>query len=92
MRAAHDKYRDQGFEVLSVSIQEGDAEVVGFIEKYGLDYQFLMDRTGGITTAYGVATTPTTYFVAPDGTVVDGIAGVVSRQWLEDNITAYVTG
>jgi len=92
LRAAHDKYRDQGFEVLSVSVQEGDAEVVEFIERYGLEYPFLMDRTGSLSIAYGVVTTPTTYFIAPDGTVVDGIAGVVSRDWLEGNITAHLTG
>ena len=91
MRAAYDNYSDQGFEVLSVSIQEGDAEVAGFIDTYGLTYPFLMDRTGQAATSYEVASTPTTYFIAPDGTIADSTAGVVSQSWLEANIDDYIT-
>ena len=90
MRAAYDNYSDQGFEVLSVSVQEGDAEVAGFIDTYGLTYPFLMDRTGQISITYGVTTTPTTYFIAPDGTIADSIAGVVSQSWLERNLNDYI--
>jgi len=65
LRAAYDTYQDQGFELLSVSVQEGDAEVADFIGRYDLTYPFLMDRTGEIASTYAVTTTPTTYFIAP---------------------------
>ncbi len=91
MRAAYDNYNQQGFEVLSISIGEGNAEVDAFIDKYGLSYPFLMDRSGQISTTYEVASTPTTFFIAPDGTIADTIAGVVSQSWLEDNIDDYIT-
>jgi peroxiredoxin len=91
LRAAYDNYRDQGFEVLSVSVQENDAAVEEFVAKHGLDYQFLMDRTGQISTTYEVASTPTTYFIAPDGTIADSIAGVVSQAWLEGNLDDFIT-
>lgn len=90
MRAAYDIHNPHGFEVLSVSIQEGDAAVDDFIAKYGLSYQFLMDRTGEISTTYKVSTTPTTFFIAPDGTIADSTTGVVSRNWLEGNINDYI--
>lgn len=92
MRTAYDKYKDQGFEVLSVSVQEGENEVAHFIDRYGLTYPFLMDFTGDVSVEYGVATTPTTYFISPDGTIVDTLAGVVRASWLEDNIRDYVAG
>lgn len=91
MRAAHEKYRDQGFEVLSVSIQESDAVVDDFIAKYDLGYRFVMDRTGRTASEYEIASTPTTFFVRPDGTIVDSIAGVVSSAWLERNLDPFVT-
>ncbi len=91
MRAAYEKYQDQGFEVLSVSVQELDPPVTEFIARYGLTYPFLMDRTGEVSVRYGVSTTPTTYFVDPDGKIVDSRAGVVSADWLETNIRRYLT-
>lgn len=86
MRAAYDTHNTHGFQVLSVSIQEADAAVDSFVAKYGLDYQFLMDRTGEISTTYEVSTTPTTFFIAPDGIIADSTTGVVSQNWLEGNI------
>ena len=77
--------------MLSVSIQEGDAEVAGFVDRYGLTYPFLMDRTGQMVTTYEISSTPTTYFIAPDGTISDRLAGVVSQDWLEENLDNYIT-
>lgn len=88
---AHEKYNDQGFEILSISIQEPDADVADFINRHGLNYPFLMDRSASASNAYAISTTPTTYFIAPDGTVVDSLAGVVSQSWLEGNIDDYLT-
>lgn len=51
-----------------------------------------MDRSGQTSIEYGVATTPTTYFVSPDGEIVDRLAGVVSSRWLENNIERYLQG
>lgn len=73
-----------------MSIQEGDAEVTDFIDRYGLAYPFLLDRTGQTSATYQIATTPTTYFIAPDGSIADTLAGVVDRDWLEGNIENYV--
>ena len=90
MRAAYENYNEQGFEVISVSIQEGDAEVAAFIGRYGLTYPFLIDRTGQVATTYEIASTPTTYFIAPDGTIVDSVSGVVSQGWLEGNLDDFI--
>lgn len=90
MRAAYENHKAHGFEVLSVSIQEADTAVEDFVAAHGLDYQFLMDRTGEISSAYEVTTTPTTFFITPDGTIADSTTGVVSRDWLEGNINDHV--
>ncbi len=90
MRAAYEKYNTQGFEVLSVSIQEGDAEVAEFIERHGLEYPLLMDRAGTTSATYEVTSTPTTYFISPEGTIVDSVSGVVSEEWLVANVVQYL--
>ena len=58
--------------------------------RYGLGYEFAMDQTGEISTLYEVTSTPTTYFIAPDGTIADTTAGVVSQDWLNRNIDKYL--
>jgi len=73
-----------------VSIQESDTAVEEFVAKYGLNYQFLMDRTGQTSTTYKITSTPTTYFIAPDGTIVDSTTGVVSQAWLEKNLDNFI--
>ena len=77
--------------MLSVSVQEAESEIDEFIAKYGLGYQFLMDRTGQIAADYEIASTPTTFFIRPDGTIADSTAGVVSAGWLETNLDDYIT-
>ena len=37
-----------------------------------------------------VSTTPTTFFIAPDGTIADSTTGVVSQTWLEGNINEHI--
>lgn len=86
MRAAYEKYQDEGLEILSVSVQEDEAAVGAFVERYGLDYPFLLDRDGDVSLSYGVSTTPTTFFIGPDGEIVDVLAGTVEVGWLERNI------
>jgi len=61
------------------------------MDRYGLTYPMLMDRTGQVSNIYQIASTPTTYFIAPDGTIVDTLAGVVSQRWLEENIQNYLS-
>ncbi len=90
MRAAYEKYREDGFEILSVSVEEDDAAVAGFVEQYGLDYPFLLDRDATVSIDFEVTSTPTTFFISPDGEIVDTLAGTVNRGWLERNIVRYI--
>lgn len=92
MRTAYETYQDDGFVVLSVSIQEDDAAVADFIARYGLTYPFLMDRDGRISRDYRVVSTPTTYFIGPDGVITSVLPGVVGEGWLEQNIAAVESG
>ena len=72
--------------ILSVSEQEGHAEVADFIGRYGLDYPFALDETGEIGRNYNLYTTPTTYFITPDGVVQDIVPGVVSEFWIDNQM------
>ena len=86
MREAYESHRDEGFAVLSVSVREDDTVIREFIARHDLTYPFLMDRDGRASLDFEVKTTPTTYFIDPDGVIVDMQAGMTSREWLEHNI------
>ena len=90
LRAAYDEYNRDGFEVVSVSIQETVPEVDAFVARYGLDYRFAMDTTAQISTLYEVSSTPTTFFITPAGTIADRTVGVVTGDWLESNIQEHL--
>ena len=85
---AYEKYQEDGFIVLSVSVKESNSDVDKFIARYGLSYPFLMDSTGNISRDYNVYTTPTTYFVNPDGVIAGILPGVVNQQWIDAQMKA----
>lgn len=83
MRAAYENHQEEGFAVLSVSVRESDQVIREFISRHDLTYPFLMDRDGSASLDFGVVTTPTTFFIGPDGTIIDTRVGMVSRDWME---------
>jgi peroxiredoxin len=88
LRAAYEKYQDDGFVVLAVSVQENNAVVADFIARHGLSYPFLLDTDGAISNNYNVYTTPTTYFVNSDGVIASILPGVVNQNWIVQNLAA----
>ncbi len=48
----------------------------------------MKDEDGSLSRSYNVLSTPTTYFISPEGVVTDVLPGVMSQEWLERNITA----
>lgn len=57
-----------------------------FIAKYGLEYPFLLDTDGSISRRYDIDSTPTTYFVNPEGLITDILPGLGTEQWVEANM------
>ncbi len=80
---AYENHREEGLTVLSVIIRESDQVISEFISRHGLPYPFLMDRDGSASLDLGVMTTPTTFFIGPDGPITDTRVGIVARDWLE---------
>jgi peroxiredoxin len=69
-------------------VQESNVAVDNFIARHGLSYPFLLDIDGAISRNYDIYTTPTTYFVKPDGVIASILPGVVSQQWIDGQMKA----
>ena len=74
--------------VLSVSVQEDETAVADFISRHNLNYPFVMDSDGSISQNYSIYTTPTTYFVNPDGVITSILPGLMTQQWITANLDA----
>ncbi|WP_073061554.1 TlpA disulfide reductase family protein [Fodinibius roseus] len=83
----YSEYRDQGLEILGVSIDEQGRSVVDpFLEKYDVNYPVVIDD-GTIMDKYGPTMgIPTTYIIDKDGSLRYFAVGAVTTKELEPRI------
>ncbi|MEP6591889.1 MAG: TlpA disulfide reductase family protein [Gemmatimonadota bacterium] len=78
-RLYHD-YRDRGFRIAAVSVDEGDDSAVrAFGEELGLSFDLLHDRSGQIQQVYQTVGVPQSWLLDQDGRVV--YVGIGGEPW-----------
>ncbi len=77
--ALHETLKDEDFMIMALSIQEQKKKVSKFIKSNDVDFPVYLDSDGAVAAMYGVNGIPTTYIIAPDGTIVGRAVG--PRQW-----------
>jgi peroxiredoxin len=75
----HREWEPKGVTVLLVNIREDRQKVARTIAERGYTAPAVLDPTGEVTEAYGVRATPTTFLIAPDGTIAARAIG--PRAW-----------
>lgn len=81
------KYRDRGFEVMSVDEQEDDATVQKWVDAFGMQFPVAMDRTGQVGLTFRAGTQfPTSLWIDPQGIVTDIKYGPMNQQSIEDHL------
>ncbi|MBO7744050.1 redoxin domain-containing protein [Paenibacillus sp. MWE-103] len=81
------KHADKPFEIVGVNLSEDKLAIRNFIEQYGVSYTILQDDNRQIERAYGLRSYPTTFFVKPDGTIMDVFIGPMGKQDMDERIT-----
>jgi peroxiredoxin len=69
----YNRFKDRGFEIIGVSLDEDRAAWLGAIEADGLTWQHVSDLKGwsnAVAVQYGVRSIPHTVLVGPDGTIL----------------------
>lgn len=64
------KYAPQGVAIVNIDIQESQAKVSRFAEKYKLPYRVLIDETAEVAKSYGVQGVPNFTLVDKEGLIV----------------------
>jgi hypothetical protein len=80
MNRVHREWESKGVSVLLVDMREDPAMVARVVTERRYVAPVLLDLDGGVSDAYGVRATPTTFVIARDGTIVGRAIG--PRPWL----------
>jgi peroxiredoxin len=78
LRDLHERYRDRGFEIVGVSVQETSPDDVrAYADRYQLVYPIGFDASGHVFRAYKVFALPTQFFLDTDGVIRQVVNGPV---------------
>jgi peroxiredoxin len=81
------KYKDRGFAVLGIAMDEEGWEVVKpYLEQSNVNYRVLMGNDSLATIYGGVESLPTTFVLDRDGRIASTHVGLVSKSNYEDEI------
>jgi len=80
MDKLYQAYKDQGFVVLAVSLDQGPkADVEDFVKKRKLTYPVMVDSRAEVAGLYGLRGVPGTYLIGTDGNIRYAVFG--PREW-----------
>ena len=79
IEALYTKFKDQGFVVLGVDLQEDPASVSDFVKKYAMTYPVVLDQTGQVASEYGARGIPLSFLIDRKGQITSGAIG--GREW-----------
>jgi len=79
MERLYQRFRADGLEMLAVSVDVGDEEVLAFRERLGLSFRILHDPDREVTSRYQSFRFPETYLIDAEGVVVGRFIG--PRDW-----------
>ena len=83
----HEDNKDKGIVVVGINFESiGNDQLKAFVAEQSIPYPVLRSEPVPVTALGKVPALPTTYIIDPDGKVVAGEVGLVSRQNLEDYI------
>jgi thiol-disulfide isomerase/thioredoxin len=82
----HEKYKAQGFEIISVAVQTNESAVRSFIEKTPLPW--VVGINDDVAAKYGTYGLPDNYLFLPDGMLTKHFIGYTKEEALEPLIQA----
>ncbi len=83
LEAFHQKYKDEGVEVIGVAYTDIDTNSVEFLHRYGATYANAPDIGGRLSDTYKIVGVPETFVIDQDGVLVASFIGPVSAEQLE---------
>ena len=79
MEKLHRKLSGKNFAVVTVNIKESALQVKNFFKKHRLTFTALLDRTGEVSSEFGIGAIPATFILDKSGRIIGRITG--PREW-----------
>lgn len=70
LKQLYAKYKEKGFEIINIDIQERKGKVSAFTVEHKLPYKVLLDKDVTVASMYGVRGVPTKVLISKDGTII----------------------
>lgn len=77
MQKLYPEYKDKGVEIVAVSVDATELVIEQFVDNYDLTFPVLHDK-GQVMDLYGIDPLPTTFFISPEGEVVEKVSGALT--------------
>lgn len=90
MNRAWRQLRGEGVVMLGINTGEDEDTIFVFTADYPAEFPLLLDRDGAVTARWPVKGLPTTYVIAPDGTIAYRAIG--GRAWDDEEILGVLRG
>jgi peroxiredoxin len=90
LEAASRRHAEDGLVVLGVDVQESAEVVQPFLDELGLSFPVVIDADGMVSDQYRIGILPTTYFIAPDGTIAREKVGFFTDEAMLAEELAYI--
>lgn len=86
MEELYPKYKDKGIEIVAVSLDVAPLVINQFIDRYNLTFPVPHDSNSEVMDLYKIGPIPSTFFIGPDGKIVDKVEGALTLDKLEGHL------
>ncbi|HZD18124.1 MAG TPA: TlpA disulfide reductase family protein [Actinomycetota bacterium] len=86
------RWRDSGVIFLGVNTRDSRSAAIAFDERYGIEYQSVVDQNEQVNYAYGVTGFPESFFIDADGVIVAKYVGAMDAETLDAYVSLLVDG
>ncbi|WP_100010759.1 thiol-disulfide oxidoreductase ResA [Lentibacillus sediminis] len=86
MQELYGKYKDKGIEIVAVSLDSTELVVDRFVDRHNLTFPVPHDTTEEVRDLYKVGPLPSTFFINPEGEIVEYVEGALTLESLEGHL------
>jgi peroxiredoxin len=80
------KWQEKGLTVLAINLSEDTLTVQNLVKRFQLDYHILRDIGRKTERSYGLRSYPTTFFIQPDGRLMEAVVGGMSEEDIDKRV------
>lgn len=83
MESLYPKYKDD-IEIVAVNLDQSELVIHKFINKHDLTFPVVHDKNNDVMDLYKVKPLPSTFFIDPEGIIVEKVEGALTLEKLEE--------